>query len=904
MALFKALKFLNGQITEHSPNVDSIAAVSFVVGGVGGTTLSKSTLDTLTGGPTSDASTLHNHDSRYFTKGSFINASAGAGSASTPIETDARGKIDPSFYVQSDITHGNLSGLSADDHPQYFNTTRGDARYFPQTSFVNVSAGVSSAGAPVKLNAQGFIDSTMISSASSNHEQLSGLLGGASSDHYHFTGAEHTTLAGGSSDASSLHNHNTQYFTKAQVTASLALKADDAVVIKKDGSVAFTADQSLGGHKITSMADGSAATDAATKGQMDVANNLRVLKSGDTMSGTLSMGSHFITNLLDPINPQDAATKNYVDAARTGLNTKTPVQVATTTNIAALTGLLTIDGYTTIAGDRVLVKDQTTQSQNGIYVASAGAWSRASDMSTSIKEGDYVFVDLGTTWARSSWVVTSVDPMTVGTSAVVWTRYNAAGQLVSGAGISITGDTIAVAYGAGIANLPSGDVGIGLYTNSGLDLVDPATGLHSLAANAQLSVKLNGSTLSKGASGINVTAAGITPTELSASVAGSGLTGGAGSALSVVVGKGIQLLTNAVAVNVTGFAGAGLENDGANNLRIASTAAGSGLSINTTTGVFTVNTDNTSIDIAGGALEVKALGITNAKIAAAAVNAPKIDFGTGANQVSGTNIPLADSSNHFVTKNVEAALSELADNSYIQSYTSGEAFGIGDLLATRRDGSNTLKVYKASAANPDNIAPGTLLLGDVNFVAINDASRSGDDITVKFTNPGAANSALAVSVVGRDINVSLATNGSSAITSTAAQIVAAVNGSALASAIVIPSTSNGANIQTAQAKTNLAGGMDYSDNGRWKVIGMAMDAAGAAGVSVRVKKQGKIACSFVSAPAAGDIGKSVYLSINKGQAQVYFSPTSTGEGIVYLGELVSTTEIEFQRSAILRGVNG
>ena len=75
----------------------------------------------------------------------------------------------------------------------------------------------------------------------------------------------------------------------------------------------------------------------------------------------------------------DIANKFYVDTVAQGLGPKAACQVATTVNIT-LSGLQTIDTYTTLAGDRVLVKNQTTTSQNGIYIASTTAWNRAVDM--------------------------------------------------------------------------------------------------------------------------------------------------------------------------------------------------------------------------------------------------------------------------------------------------------------------------------------------------------------------------------------------------------------------------------------------------------------------------------------------------------------------------------------------
>ena len=80
-----------------------------------------------------------------------------------------------------------------------------------------------------------------------------------------------------------------------------------------------------------------------------------------------------------PVLNADIANKQYVDSVAQGLNPKGVVKCATTTSIT-LTGLQTIDTYTTLAGDRVLVKNQGTSSQNGIYIASASAWTRATDM--------------------------------------------------------------------------------------------------------------------------------------------------------------------------------------------------------------------------------------------------------------------------------------------------------------------------------------------------------------------------------------------------------------------------------------------------------------------------------------------------------------------------------------------
>jgi hypothetical protein len=158
----------------------------------------------------------------------------------------------------------------------------------------------------------------------------------------------------------------------------------------------------------------------------------------------VSWNSHKITNLLDPTNAQDAATKGYVDSLAQGLDNKASVRAATTADIT-LSGTQTIDGVALIVGDRVLVKDQTTQSQNGIYVVTSGAWARAADAdSWNELVSAYTFVESGTVNADNGFTCT-VDPGgTIGTTAVTWTQFSGAGQITAGAGLTKTGNTIDV----------------------------------------------------------------------------------------------------------------------------------------------------------------------------------------------------------------------------------------------------------------------------------------------------------------------------------------------------------------------------------------------------------------------------------------------------------------------------
>lgn len=169
-----------------------------------------------------------------------------------------------------------------------------------------------------------------------------------------------------------------------------------------------------------------------------------VEKAGDTMTGNLSMGNTVrVTNLLDPSAAQDAATKAYVDAQSQGFDLKSSVRAATTAPIT-LSGAQTIDGVSVIAGDRVLVKDQAAGADNGIYVAAAGAWARSDDANTSaeVTAGMYTFVSEGTVNGNQGYALTTNDPITLGTTALVFSQVTGPNLYTGGNGIDITGNVI------------------------------------------------------------------------------------------------------------------------------------------------------------------------------------------------------------------------------------------------------------------------------------------------------------------------------------------------------------------------------------------------------------------------------------------------------------------------------
>lgn len=162
-------------------------------------------------------------------------------------------------------------------------------------------------------------------------------------------------------------------------------------------------------------------------------------------TSNVSLNSNKITNLADPTSAQDAATKAYVDAARSGLDVKASVRVATTATIT-LSGAQTIDGVVVSSGDRVLVKNQTAGSQNGIYDVAAGAWTRSADSDTSLEfnSGAFTFVEEGTLAAGRGYVLTTANPVTLGTTSLAFTLFSSAGAITAGTDLSFSGTTLNV----------------------------------------------------------------------------------------------------------------------------------------------------------------------------------------------------------------------------------------------------------------------------------------------------------------------------------------------------------------------------------------------------------------------------------------------------------------------------
>ena len=201
-----------------------------------------------------------------------------------------------------------------------------------------------------------------------------------------------------------------------------------------------------------------------------------------------------------------------------------------------------------------------------------------------------------------------------------WAAFGGLAGVTAGAGLTKTGNTLDVGAGDGIdvaADSISVDVsdiaGAGLENDgsNNLRIASTAAGAGLALSAGVLSVNVDDSTIEINTDTLRVKDAGITAAKLAAAVAGDGLTGGAGSALAVGAGDGISVAADAVAVSVAALAGSGLEDDGSNNLRIAASAAGAGLTGGAGSALavgagdgITVNADDIDVKVNAATLKI------------------------------------------------------------------------------------------------------------------------------------------------------------------------------------------------------------------------------------------------------------------------------------------------------------
>ena len=262
-----------------------------------------------------------------------------------------------------------------------------------------------------------------------------------SSNSLTFTGTDSSSVAFGSGGTVAYTANNLGAFASTSSSQLAGVISDETGT----GSLVFANNPTMSGVTVNgNLTVSGSGLVASNINNFDTAVRTSRLDQMAVPTSSVSLNSQKITSLAEPTNDQDAATKSYVDAARSGLDVKQSVRVATTESIT-LSGTQTIDGVSVIAGDRVLVKNQGAAT-NGIYTVAAGSWSRSTDADSSaeVTAGMFTFVSEGTENADSGWVLTTNDTITLGTTVLSFAQFSGAGQITAGSGLTKSGNTLNV----------------------------------------------------------------------------------------------------------------------------------------------------------------------------------------------------------------------------------------------------------------------------------------------------------------------------------------------------------------------------------------------------------------------------------------------------------------------------
>lgn len=222
-------------------------------------------------------------------------------------------------------------------------------------------------------------------------------------------------------------------------------------------------------------------------------NNLLVSVSGGTITTSDTKGLRYTSDYSNTFENNSLVTKLYVDTVASGLDPKSAVFVATTGSNLDLSGTETIDDVALTGGERVLVKDQTNKTENGIYIVNAGgAWTRATDFDGTpvgeVTQGALIPVLSGSTNINSSWILITPDPITIDTTELTFSKFSQLLDIAEGNGINIStvGETktisVELASNSGLEfsgtglSVDDAIAGNGLTWNSGVINVNAPSG--------------------------------------------------------------------------------------------------------------------------------------------------------------------------------------------------------------------------------------------------------------------------------------------------------------------------------------------------------------------------------------------------------------------------------------------
>jgi hypothetical protein len=462
-----------------------------------------------------------------------------------------------------------------------------------------------------------------------------------------------------------------------------------------------------------------------------------------TIGATTPSSAAFTTATVStaPTNGNDVVNKTYLDYFAAGLSWKQPVLCATTANIT-LTGLQTIDGVTVVAGDRVLVKNQSTASQNGIYLASATAWSRAPDADTwNELISAITFIETGSTLTGTAWYCTAQPGGTIGTTAVNWSNFSVAASYSAGTGLTLTTGVFSItntgvsagAYGSASKTLTATVNAQGQLTVLAASDIAIAntqvSGLGTMSTQNANSITVTGGSINGTTIG-GSTAAAVTGTTITANTqftgAGTGLTG---TATSLSIGGNAATATSATtATNIAGGAAGSVPYQTASGTTTLLAAGTDGYVLRLASGLPTWGADYTgTVTSVSGTGTVSGISLSGTVTSSGSLtlggtldlSAPPAIGGTTANTITGTTIT---ASTKFVGTNFDASGSgggSLRTNSGAAclqwgagggvNLTLDGAFNMNPANATisiAPTGTGTLTVNPATAGTMNNVAIG------------------------------------------------------------------------------------------------------------------------------------------------------------------------------------------------------
>ena len=332
----------------------------------------------------------------------------------------------------------------------------------------------------------------------------------------------------------------------------------------------------------------------------------------DFSSGTLQAGT--------PSNATDVTNKSYVDGlVGSGVYWKEPARVASTANVTISNpGTDTFDGVQLVSGDRIVLKNQTSQPENGVYDfnGSSSALTRSSDANSADElNGLAIFIKEGTANADQGYYQ-NAEISTLGSDNVTFVQFTGLGQIEAGDGLQKSGNTLSVDFGDGL-EIQSGELAVAL--GAGLDFqagdIDVQVDDSSIEINGSgnLQVKANGITSAmigtnqvtgNEIAGLAVGTANLADSSVSSSKLGaSSVTEAKLSSLSVSEAK--------------------LQGSCVTPAKLASSVAGAGIAYDASTGLA-VNVDDAGIEINVDTLRLKDLGISTAKLQANSITTQKV----------------------------------------------------------------------------------------------------------------------------------------------------------------------------------------------------------------------------------------------------------------------------------------